>query len=101
MFTDMGGYTSLSERSEFLAMELLEGHRKLIRCFFPKHNGRETRTIGDAFLVEFASALEAVRCVFDIQHLGGMCVSQQVFDHFRNKIEFPLSSLGKKELKNV
>lgn len=101
MFTDMVGYASLSERSESLAMELLEGHPKLIRCSFPKHRGREIRTIGDAFLVEFARALEAVRCAFDIQQPGGMCISQQVFDHFRNKIEFPLSSLGKKELKNV
>jgi adenylate cyclase len=150
MFTDMVGYTSLSERNEALAMELLEEHRKIVRPFFPKHNGREVKTIGDAFLVEFASAVEAVRCAFEIQqsmhemnsdrppekqirlrvgvhvgdvihskkdvygdavnvasrieHLatpGGICVSEQVYDHVKNKFEFPLSSLGKKELRNV
>ena len=131
-------------------MELLEEHRRVVRPFFPKHNGREVKTIGDAFLVEFASALEAVRCAFDIQqsmheiesvrppenkvrlrigiHVGdvihsqndvygdavnvasriqsvaqpeGICVSQQVYDQVKNKFEFPLVSVGKKELKNV
>jgi TolB-like protein/Tfp pilus assembly protein PilF len=39
----------------------------VIRPLLAKHNGREVKTIGDAFLVEFASALEAVRCGVEIQ----------------------------------
>jgi len=150
MFTDLAGYTALTQRNEALAMQLLEEHRRLVRPFFPKHNGREIKTIGDAFLVEFGSALEATRCAFDLQqslnevnsgrpedkrvlarvgiHLGdvihdqndvygdavniasrieplaspgGICVSQQVYDQIKNKFEFPLSTLGKRSLKNV
>ncbi len=150
MFTDLAGYTSLSQRNEALALQLLEEHRSLLRPFFPKHAGKEIKTIGDAFLVEFASALEAVRCAFEMQqslhernafnppgrkvilrigiHLGdvvhnqndvygdavniasriepladpgGICLTEQVYDHVKNKFEFPIVSAGRQEVKNI
>ena len=67
MFTDMVGYSGLAQRDEGLAVELLEEHRALLRPAFLKHQGQEIKTIGDGFLVEFASAVAAVKCAVELQ----------------------------------
>ncbi len=67
MFTDMVDYSALAQRDQALALELLEEHRQIVRSLFSRFNGTEIKTFGDAFLVEFHSALEAAQCAIEIQ----------------------------------
>ncbi|HXW36381.1 MAG TPA: adenylate/guanylate cyclase domain-containing protein [Nitrososphaerales archaeon] len=67
MFTDMVGFTALTQSDERQSLDVLARHNRLLRPFFPKFNGREVKAIGDSFLVEFDSALEATLCAIEIQ----------------------------------
>src|SRR5258705_8052996 len=57
----------MAARSERVAVQLREESRRTPVLFFKQKTGFEIKTIGDAFLVEFGSALEAAQCAIEIQ----------------------------------
>src|SRR5579863_4804461 len=67
MFTDLVGYTRLGQRDEALALGVRKEHQTLVRPIFAQYGGREVKSLGDGFLVEFPSAVESVRCAVEVQ----------------------------------
>ena len=67
MFTDMVGSSRAAHTNESAALELLHEQQRLLRPVFAAHQGKEIKSLGDGFLVEFGSALRAAECAVDIQ----------------------------------
>jgi adenylate cyclase len=68
MLADVVNYSRMMSRSEDAAHARVAGHaRELIDPTIEKYGGRLVRSMGDGLLVEFVSALDAVRCAVDIQ----------------------------------
>jgi len=67
MFTDTVGYTASTQSDEARTLELLHQQQQLVRPIVASHHGREIKSTGDGFLVEFDSALQATECAIEIQ----------------------------------
>jgi len=69
MFTDLVGFSALTQKDESLALKLVSTKRQLLTPFLEQHQGTLVKTMGDGFLVEFGSALGAVDCAISIQSM--------------------------------
>jgi class 3 adenylate cyclase len=68
LFTDIEGSTTLNDDiGDLRWIELLRSHNEIVRERLASHGGSEVKTIGDAFMVAFASARRAVLCAVDLQ----------------------------------
>jgi len=68
LFTDVEGSTEFTTRwGDEVAQEILRAQRRLVREQVEKHSGREVKSLGDGFMVAFASARRAVACAVGIQ----------------------------------
>lgn len=78
MFTDIKGFSKKMAKNETSAFELLKTHDALLRVLAAKFDGRVIKSIGDSFMIDFASAVNAVRCAIE---------AQKRFSHFNTKKE--------------
>ncbi|MBI3859345.1 MAG: hypothetical protein HY296_03785 [Thaumarchaeota archaeon] len=68
MFTDLVGFSAMAGKDEDGTLRMLGEHRRLMEEVFGSYNGRVVKSTGDGFLVEFASAVEAVNCAVEAQN---------------------------------
>lgn len=67
MFTDTVGFSAAAQSDESAALRLLAEQAEVVRPVFQPFEGREIKSTGDGFLVEFESALRATQCAIEIQ----------------------------------
>ena len=68
LFTDVEGSTALhTARGDEVARKILGAHEQLVRRLVAEHGGHEIKSLGDGFMVAFASARRAVSCAVSIQ----------------------------------
>ena len=76
LLADVVGYSRMmSDDEDAVHARLMVHAHELIDPTIARHHGRYVRTMGDGMLVEFLSALDAVRCAIDIQR--GLTQSQR------------------------
>ncbi len=68
LITDMEGSTAFTEgRGDSAAMDLIRTHERLVRDVVASHEGREIKSMGDGFMLAFASPEVAIACALDLQ----------------------------------
>ena len=67
MFTDVVGYSALTERDEAAAVRVRDRHRQLVDTLVKQFDGEVVDTTGDESLSIFPSALRAVDCALALQ----------------------------------
>jgi class 3 adenylate cyclase/Tfp pilus assembly protein PilF/TolB-like protein len=80
MFTDVRDFSKKMSENEIAAMELLKVHDGLVRDVVLKYGGTIIKSLGDSFMVDFSSAVNAVRCAIEAQ--------EQFWNYNQGKAEF-------------
>jgi len=150
MFTDIRDFSKKMGENELAAMDLLKVHDVMIRDVVAKYGGMIIKSLGDSFMVDFSSAVNAVKCAIEAQekfwnynkdrssfekieirigiHLGDVitvgndifgdgvniaarieaiteptriCISADIYNQVKNKMQIGAYSIGSIELKNI
>ena len=68
LFADVGGYSRLMRADEEQTLDDLRAHlAELVAPVVERFHGRIVKTVGDGVLVEFGSAVEAMRSAVELQ----------------------------------
>lgn len=67
MYTGIAGFSSMMERDQPKALELARFYHAVVHDTVRRNGGTIIKGVGDAFLVDFSSAVDAMRCANDIQ----------------------------------
>ncbi len=82
VFTDIKGFSKKMAENETVAFDLLKTHDALLRVLTAKFDGRVIKSLGDSFMIDFPSAVNAVKCAIE---------AQKRFWHFnKGKSEFQM-----------
>ena len=82
MFTDIAGFTTLTQTDEAGALRLLQEQENLVGPLLLAHRGRKVKSMGDGLLIEFPNALDALEC--------GVNLQRKVHEHNAAKGAHPL-----------
>lgn len=93
MFTDIVGYSAITQRNESLALALLDEHNRILRAVIEQHRGVVIKTVGDAFLAEFPSALYAVNAAIQVQERLHLRNAEQSGEAIRVRIGIHLGDV--------
>ena len=67
MFTDVCGFSTIMGEDESRAISIVEAVNSCVHSGTQVYGGRIIKKLGDGLLVEFSSAVNAVRCALEIQ----------------------------------
>ena len=65
--TDVVNYSKHMEIDESETVKSLRFYEKILKGLFKKHNGNLFNSVGDSFMAEFVSAVDAVECAVEFQ----------------------------------
>lgn len=67
VFTNIVGFSKLMESNEQEVLKFLAFYSEMVNGLANDNRGHIIKTIGDAFLIDFPTALDAVRCSLSVQ----------------------------------
>lgn len=68
LFTDIAGYTALTERlGDRASQAMLRAHNRIVRKALTAHGGHEVKHTGDGIMAFFSCAAQAIECALAIQ----------------------------------